>query len=116
MAQMVAGEAGLGWRGSPRRVSFVLTLSNNPEISPRHSRLYKFCETSGALARDQHSCPVWRIWKPPSRPDPLPREHDALQCWSDRRQTRQQDVSEGFGVAHAIEASNLDQLASEDGF
>ena len=36
-------------------------------------------------------------------------------CWSDRRQTGQQDVSEGFGVAHAIEASNLDQLASEDG-
>ena len=34
----------------------------------------------------------------------------------DRRQTSQQDVLEGFGVAHPIEASNLDQLASEDGF
>ena len=77
-----------------------------------------FCETSEVLARYQHSCPVWRscVRKPPSRPDPLPREHDALQCWSDRRQTSQQDVSEGFGVAHAIEASNLDQLVPEDGF
>ncbi len=28
----------------------------------------------------------------------------------------QQDVSEGFGVANAIETSNFDQLASEDGF
>jgi hypothetical protein len=35
--------------------------------------------------------------------------------WSDRRQTSQQDVSEGLGVANAIEASNLDQLTSEDG-
>jgi len=37
MAQMVAGEAGLGCRGRPRRVSFVLTLWNKPKISPRHS-------------------------------------------------------------------------------
>jgi hypothetical protein len=31
------------------------------------------------------------------------------------RQTSQEDVSEGFGIAHAIEASDFDQLASEDG-
>jgi len=34
---------------------------------------------------------------------------------SDWRQS-QQDVSQGFGVVHPIEASNFDQLASEDGF
>jgi hypothetical protein len=31
------------------------------------------------------------------------------------RQTSQQDVSEGFEVAHTVEASDLDQLAAEDG-
>jgi hypothetical protein len=36
-------------------------------------------------------------------------------CWSDRRQTRQQNVSEAFGVAHTIEGSDFDQFASEDG-
>jgi len=29
-------------------------------------------------------------------------------------QTRQQNVSEAFGVAHTIEASDFDQLAPED--
>jgi hypothetical protein len=36
-------------------------------------------------------------------------------CWSDRRQTSQHDVSERFGVAQAIEASDFDQLAPKDG-
>ena len=36
-------------------------------------------------------------------------------CWSDRRQTGQQVVFEGFGVAHACAASDFDQFASEDG-
>jgi hypothetical protein len=36
-------------------------------------------------------------------------------CWSSRQQMGQQEVSEGFGVAHAGEASDLDQLASEHG-
>ena len=31
------------------------------------------------------------------------------------RQTSQQDVSKGFGVGHATEASDFDQLTSEDG-
>jgi hypothetical protein len=44
-----------------------------------------------------------------ARPSPRRR------CWSDRLQTSQQEVSEGFGVAHASEASNCDQLATEHG-
>jgi hypothetical protein len=31
------------------------------------------------------------------------------------RQTGQEDVSEGFGIAHAIDASDFDQLALEHG-
>jgi hypothetical protein len=36
------------------------------------------------------------------------------QCWSDLGQASQQDVSEGLGIAHAMEASDFDQLAPED--
>ena len=36
-------------------------------------------------------------------------------CWSDLGQTSKQNVSKSFGVAHAIEASDFDQLAPEDG-
>ena len=39
-------------------------------------------------------------------------QNRSLRC--DLRQTIQQDVSEGFGVAHTIEASDFDQLASEN--
>ena len=36
------------------------------------------------------------------------------QCWSDLGQSSQQDVSQGLGIAHAMEASDFDQLAPED--
>ena len=82
----------------PACTSFVRPQRRPSEVPALMSGLEKLSSETSAPARS------------------TPREHDALQCWSDRRQTSQQDVSEGFGVAHAIEAGNLDQLASEDGF
>jgi hypothetical protein len=35
-------------------------------------------------------------------------------CWSGLGQTSKQNVSKSFGVTHAIEASDFDQLAPED--
>ena len=37
----------------------------------------------------------------------MDRKKACLRFWSDSRQTSQQDVSEGFGVANAIEASEM---------
>jgi hypothetical protein len=79
-------------------------LSHAMSVSPSARQFYSsrplLAETDTAT-RESHPLTLERSLRPV--------------CWADRRQTRQQNISEAFGVAHTIEASDFDQLAPEDG-